>query len=83
VPFLVDTLDKIVERLMRGFLAGEDKVIPVVPDHRDNGLTGEEVITQIVGVQAFDGRPGFSNYAVDLRLVLELLHKFATACKAG
>ena len=40
-------LDEVVERLVRGLLAGEDEVVAVVAEPLRHALAGEEIVGQI------------------------------------
>src|ERR1700730_3187154 len=40
-------VDEVVERLVRGFLAGEDEIIAGVRQHGDDGLAGGELVPDI------------------------------------
>ena len=59
-------VDEIVERLVRGRLAGEDEIVAGVRQHLDDGLAGEQIVAEkdgtqraqprgVLGVPALDG----------------------------
>ena len=49
-------VDEVVERLVRGLLAGEDEVVAVVDELLDHALAGEEIVAQIHRTQGLQAR---------------------------
>ena len=45
------SVDEIVERLVRAFLAGEDEIVARGRQHCDDGLAGEQIVAEIDGTQ--------------------------------
>src|ERR1700752_5518142 len=47
VTLELGAVDKVIERLMRGLLAGEDEIIAGVPQHGNDRLAGEQVVAEM------------------------------------
>jgi len=45
------SVDEVVERLVRAFLAGEDEIVARGRQHCDDGLAGKEIVAEIDGTQ--------------------------------
>ena len=47
-------VDEVIERLVRGRLAGEDEIVAGVRDHLADGMTGEQIVAEIDRTQRRD-----------------------------
>ena len=66
------SIDEVVERLVRGLLAGEDEIVAVVREPLDHALAGEQIVAQIHRSQGLQARAVLHEPAFD-RVALAVL----------
>ena len=79
-------IDEVVERLVRGLLAGEDEIVAVGREPLDHALTGEEIVAQIHRSQGLQARavlvePAFDRVALAVLLLGAVLFDDELRCE--